>query len=82
MSGVPLISPVFGSIDRPFGRVGDTDQDVAGPPLDDGIPEENAESLVKENGLLVYPIEEGGTSMTVMSMLVFALPPVLLAYIV
>ena len=47
--GVPLISPVFTSIDKPLGRVGETVQVVIGPPLAEGIPVEKAESLVRDN---------------------------------
>ena len=35
--GVPLISPVEVSKDNPAGRDGDTDHDVTGPPLVDGV---------------------------------------------
>ena len=77
--GVPLIRPVFASSNKPFGRDGDTDQEVIGPPSDVGVPEENGESLVRTNGALAYTINEGATSLTVISMVSVALPPVLLA---
>ena len=35
--GVPLISPVEVSKDNPAGGDGDTDQEVTGPPLEDGV---------------------------------------------
>ena len=35
--GVPLISPVEVSKDNPAGRDGETDHEVTGPPLEDGV---------------------------------------------
>ena len=35
--GVPEIAPVEESNERPAGRDGETDQDVTGPPLADGV---------------------------------------------
>ena len=51
--GVPLISPVEVSRDNPAGRDGDTDQDVTGPPLVDGVTDVIAVPFVrvKELGL-------------------------------
>ena len=80
--GTPLITPVLASSVKPFGRVGETDQEVTTPPWLVGVPEENAESLVKVNGLPAYTIDDGTTSFTVMSMVVVALPPVFVAVIV
>ena len=80
--GTPLMTPVLGLSDRPSGRLGDTDQDKTAPPLYVGVPDENAESLVKENGLPAYSINDGATSFTVISTFVVALPPVLVAVIV
>ena len=48
--GVPLISPVVGSRDKPFGRVGETDHESTKPPPIVGTPEENGESLVNVYG--------------------------------
>ena len=48
--GVPLISPVVGSSDKPFGRAGETDQESTEPPPIAGTPEENAVSLVNVYG--------------------------------
>ena len=45
--GVPLISPVEVSKDRPAGRDGDTDQEVTGPPLEDGVTAVMAVPFVK-----------------------------------
>tara|TARA_B100001564_G_scaffold357959_1_gene375433 strand:- start:1239 stop:1418 length:180 start_codon:yes stop_codon:yes gene_type:complete len=48
--GVPLITPVEVSRDKPAGRVGDTEYDVTAPPLEVGVAAVIAESLVKVNG--------------------------------
>ena len=80
--GTPLITPVLGLSDKPSGRLGDTDQDTTAPPLYVGVPDEKAESLVRENGLPEYSINDGATSFTVMSTVAVALPPVLVAVIV
>ena len=48
--GVPLITPVEASRDKPAGRVGDTEYDVTAPPLEVGVAAVIAESLVKVNG--------------------------------
>ena len=45
--GVPLISPVEVSRDKPAGKDGDTDQDVTGPPLEDGVTAVIAVPFVK-----------------------------------
>ena len=45
--GVPLISPVDVSRDNPAGRDGDTDQEVTGPPLADGVTAVIAVPFVK-----------------------------------
>ena len=47
--GVPLISPVDVSKDRPTGRDGDTDQEVTGPPLVDGVTAVIAVPFVRVN---------------------------------
>ena len=80
--GTPLITPVLASSVKPFGRVGETDQEVTTPPWLVGVPEENAESLVSVNGFPAYSITDGATSLTVMSIVVVALPPVFVAVIV
>ena len=80
--GTPLITPVLASSVKPFGKVGETDQEVTTPPWLVGVPEENAESLVSVNGFPAYSITDGATSLTVMSIVVVALPPVFVAVIV
>jgi hypothetical protein len=70
---------VLASSDRPFGKVGDTDQEVTVPPWFVGVPEENAESLVSVNGLPAYSITDGATSFTVKVTIAVVDPPVLVA---
>ena len=77
--GVPLISPVDVSKFRPDGRFGEIDQVTTGPPVDDGVTDVIAESLVSTNVLGLYEIEDGATSFTVITILVFAEPPELFA---
>ena len=48
--GVPLISPVDVSKDRPAGSVADIDHESTEPPLADGVTAVIAESLVSVNG--------------------------------
>ena len=50
--GVPLISPVDGSSDRPDGSAGETDHAVEEPPVTVmlGIPELKVDPLVRVNG--------------------------------
>ena len=47
--GVPLISPVEVSKDNPAGSDGETDQDVTGPPLEDGVTAVIAVPFVRVN---------------------------------
>ena len=47
--GVPLIAPVEESSERPAGREGETDHEVTGPPLADGVTVVMAVPLVKVN---------------------------------
>ena len=49
--GVPLISPVDVSNDKPAGRVGEIDQVSTAPPLADGVTAVIAVPLVKVNGV-------------------------------
>ena len=51
--GVPVMAPVEESIERPAGRVGETDQEVTVPPLTVGVTVVMAVPLVsvKEFGL-------------------------------
>ena len=80
--GVPLISPVEVSNDRPAGKDGDTDQDVTGPPLDDGVTAVIAVPFVRVNEFGLYEIDEGATSLTTIVTVAVSLPPVLEAVIV
>ena len=80
--GVPLISPVDVSKDKPAGREGDTDQDVTVPPLADGVTAVIAVPFVRVNEFGLYEIEDGATSFTVIETVAVSLPPVLEAVIV
>ena len=80
--GVPEMTPVEVSKERPAGSVGETDHDTTVPPLDDGVAAVIAESLVSVNGVPLYATDVGIASLTVMSTVVVALPPVLVAVIV
>ena len=77
--GVPLISPVDESMLKPFGRFGNIDHVKTGPPPTVGTPVVMNESLVSTKSPELYVIEDGTISLTVMSIVVVALPPVLLA---
>tara|TARA_B000000475_G_scaffold232345_1_gene198529 strand:- start:77 stop:328 length:252 start_codon:yes stop_codon:yes gene_type:complete len=77
--GVPEISPVAVSSERPVGRAGVIDQEVTVPPLEVGVTAVMAESLVKVYGLPLYAIDDGATSLTTMLTVAVSLPPVLLA---
>ena len=80
--GVPLISPVEVSRDSPAGKEGDTDQEVTGPPLADGVTAVIAVPFVRVKEFGLYEIEDGATSLTSMVTVVVSLPPVLDAVIV
>ena len=80
--GVPLISPVEVSKDRPAGKDGDTDHDVTGPPLADGVTAVIAVPFVRVNEFGLYEIDEGATSLTTIVTVAVSLPPVLEAVIV
>ena len=79
---MPLISPVEVSRDNPAGRDGETDQDVTGPPLADGVTAVIAVPFVNVKELGLYEIEEGATSLTTIVTVAVSLPPVLEAVIV
>ena len=80
--GVPEISPVAVSSERPVGRDGVIDQEVTVPPLEVGVAAVIAESFVKVNGLPLYATDDGATSLTTMVIVAVSLPPVLDAVIV
>ena len=70
------------SKDKPAGRDGETDQDVTGPPLADGVTAVIAVPFVRVNEFGLYEIEDGATSFTVIETVAVSLPPVLEAVIV
>ena len=80
--GVPEISPVEVSKMRPVGRLGETCQVTTSPPLEVGVDAVMAMSLVRVNGLPLYAIDEGVTSLTTKVTVVETLPPVFVAVIV
>tara|TARA_B100000035_G_C20669094_1_gene408810 strand:- start:21 stop:272 length:252 start_codon:yes stop_codon:yes gene_type:complete len=77
--GVPEISPVAVSSERPAGRAGVIDQEVTVPPLEDGVSAVIAEPLVKVYGLPLYATDDGAISLTTILTVAVSLPPVLLA---
>ena len=78
--GVPPISPVEESIMRPLGNDGYTSQDVTAPPPPTvGVTDVIAVPLVSTKALGEYEIDDGMISLTVMSTVVEAPPPVLFA---
>ena len=70
------------SKDRPAGRDGETDQDVTGPPLVEGVTAVIAVPFVNVKELGLYEIEDGATSLTTIVIEAVSLPPVLEAVIV
>lgn len=77
--GVPLISPVEGSNDRPAGSVGVIDQEVTSPPLAVGVTVVMALFIVKVKELGLYDTEDGGATVTRSVKVVVAPPPELVA---
>ena len=77
--GVPLMAPVEVSRANPAGREGETEYDVAVPPLLVGVTVVMAVSLVSVNELGLYVKDDGATSLTTMVRSAVVLPPVLLA---
>ena len=63
----------------PVGRSGCTSQEVIVPPRADGVTAVIPVPLVSTNALGSYSTSEGITSLTVISTVAVALPPVLLA---
>ena len=70
------------SKDRPAGSDGETDHDVTGPPLEDGVAAVIAVPFVRVNELGLYVTEDGATSLTTIVTVAVSLPPVLEAVIV
>ena len=79
--GVPLMSPVEVSSDKPAGSDGDTEYETTAPPVDVTDVVVIAVPLVNVNGLVLSEIT-GAISLTTMVMEAVSLPPVLVAVIV
>ena len=62
--GVPEIAPLLVENTRPEGNDGEIDQEVTVPPLTLGVTVVMAVPLVKVNGLPLYTMEYGDTSLT------------------
>ena len=77
--GVPEMAPVDVLKERPLGSDGEIDHEVTAPPLALGVAVVMAESLVNVNGLPLYTMDDGATSLTVMVTVAVELPPELLA---
>ena len=80
--GVPEISPVEVSRERPAGSEGETDQDVIVPPFALGVTAVIALSFVSVNEFGLYVSEDGATSLTMMVTVAVSLPPVFVPVIV
>ena len=72
--GVPLIVPVDGSKDRPFGRVGETDQESTAPANEFGEIGDIGNPVSKINEAYEYE-NAGGTSLTWIVTFAVVLPP-------
>ena len=79
--GVPLMSPVEVSSDKPAGSDGETEYETTAPPVEVTAAVVIAVPLVNVNELVLYEIT-GAMSLTTMVMEAVSLPPVLLAVIV
>ena len=79
--GVPLMSPVEVSSDKPAGSDGETEYETTVPPVEVTVAVVIAVPLVNVNELVLYEIT-GAISLTTMVMEAVSLPPVLLAVIV
>ena len=77
--GVPEMAPVDVLKERPLGSDGEIDHEVTAPPLALGVAVVMAESLVNVNGLPLYTMDDGATSLTVMVTVAVELPPELFA---
>ena len=77
--GVPEMAPVEVLKERPLGSDGEIDHEVTAPPLALGVAVVMAESLVNVNGLPLYTMDDGATSLTVMVTVAVELPPELFA---
>ena len=79
--GVPLMSPLEASIERPAGRVGEIVQETTVPPLADGVAAVIAVPFVKVYEFCEYEMT-GAASLTTMVIVAVSLPPVLVAVMV
>ena len=79
--GVPLISPVEVSSDKPAGSDGETEYDTTVPPVDVTDVVVMAVPLVNVNEFVLYEMT-GAISLTTMVIVALSLPPVLVAVIV
>jgi hypothetical protein len=80
--GVPEISPVEESRERPAGSDGETDHDVIVPPLALGVTAVIALSFVSVNEFGLYVSDDGATSLTMIVTDAVSLPPVFVPVIV
>ena len=79
--GVPLMSPVEVSSDKPAGSDGDTEYETTVPPVDVTDVVVMAVPLVNVNVLVLYEMT-GAMSLTTIVTLAVSVPPVLVAVIV
>ena len=79
--GVPLMSPVEVSSDKPAGSDGETEYETTVPPVDVTDVVVIAVPLVNVNELVLYEMT-GAISLTTMVIVALSLPPVLVAVIV
>ena len=79
--GVPLMSPVEVSSDKPAGRDGETEYETTVPPVDVTDVVVIAVPLVSVNEFVLYDMT-GAISLTTMVTLAVSVPPVLVAVIV
>lgn len=77
--GVPPISPVEVSNERPAGSVGEIVQEATSPPLAVGVTAVMALLIVKVEELGLYETEDGGATFTRSVRVVVAPPPELVA---
>ena len=79
--GVPLMSPVEVSSDKPAGSDGETEYETTVPPVEVTVAVVIAVPLVNVNELVLYEMT-GAISLTTMVIVALSLPPVLVAVIV
>ena len=79
--GVPLMSPVEVSSDKPAGSDGETEYETTVPPVDVTDVVVIAVPLVNVNEFVLYEMT-GAISLTTMVIVALSLPPVLVAVMV